>query len=252
MFHDAVRHGGSVPHGKDRFPPQAEIDLHHQVTAVAGHPPPAGRLRLTTRRCERGGDDRVRGIADGGQLRAGGAAPRRWTEIRDAHAPAAVRARRPMPCARVLTADGTFAHTLERERPAIHVTVLAVLRAAVRAVRVDQWLEVSDTVAQLVRYALGRVAGTDELPAGSARPDLVGREDRRRLVRARGPVLPADQAPRSVSAAQVLRAVHLSVHAAHALMRRADRLTAARAARHFVHAHRLVSPALTVLEARRA
>src|SRR5438034_10081287 len=177
MFHDAGRHGGSVPHGKDRFPPQAEIDLHHQVTAVAGHPPPAGRLRLTTRRCERGGDDRVRGIADGGQLRAGGAAPRRWTEIRDAHAPAAVRARRPMPCARVLTADGTFAHTLARERPAIHVTVLAVLRAAVRAVRVDQWLEVSDTVAQLVRYALGRVRSGEVAPRCRS-PRATGRRAR--------------------------------------------------------------------------
>src|SRR5206468_12661050 len=210
------------------------------------------KLRVPERRGEVSGSDCVRGIGGGGQVGAGCGEARGSSEIRDAHAPTAVRARRPMPCARVLTADGAFAHTLERERPAIHVTVLAVLRAAVRAVRVDQWLEVSDTVAQLVRYALGRVAGTDELPAGSARPDLVGREDRRRLVRAGGPVLPADQAPRSVSAAQVLRAVHLSVHAAHALMRRADRLTAARAARHFVHAHRLVSPALTVLEARRA
>src|SRR6266704_1467824 len=46
--------------------------------------------------------------------------------------------------------------------------------------------------------------------------------------------------------------MHLSVHDAHRLMRRADRLAAARALRHLVHAHRLVGPALTVLEARRA
>src|SRR2546427_9329577 len=35
-------------------------------------------------------------------------------------------------------------------------------------------------------------------------------------------------------------------------MRRADRLAAARALRHLVHAHRLVGPALTVPQARRA
>src|SRR6266702_1666875 len=46
--------------------------------------------------------------------------------------------------------------------------------------------------------------------------------------------------------------MHLSVHDAHRLMRRADRLGAAGALRHLVHAHRLVGPALTVLEARRA
>src|SRR2546422_5559034 len=40
----------SVPDCEHRFPPQPEIDLHHQVTPVAGHPPAAGRLRLTTRR----------------------------------------------------------------------------------------------------------------------------------------------------------------------------------------------------------
>src|SRR3989449_10414617 len=182
----------SVPDCEHRFPPQPEIDLHHQVTPVAGHPPAAGRLRLTTRRRSRGGDDRVRGIVDGGQLRAGGAAPRLPTQICGAHASAAVGACRPMRRARALAADGTFAHTLERERPAVHVTLLAVLRTAVRAVCVDQRLEVGDAMAQLVRYALGRVAGADELPPGSARPHLIGREHRRRLLRAGGPVLPAD------------------------------------------------------------
>src|SRR6266545_2904465 len=105
---------------------------------------------------------------------------------------------------------------------------------------------------QPVLHALGRVAGTDELPARSARPDLVGREDRRRLQVATGPVLSADQAPRRVGAAQMRGAVNLPVHHAHRLMRRADRLAAARALRHFVHAHRLVGPALTVPQARRA
>ena len=61
-----------------------------------------------------------------------------------------------------------------------------------------------DAVPQLVLDALGRVAGADGFPAGSARPDLIRREDRRRLLGARGPVLPADQAPRRVGVAQML------------------------------------------------
>src|SRR3989449_2420464 len=50
----------------------------------------------------------------------------------------------------------------------------------------------------------------------------------------------------------MLRAVHLSIHGAQRLMRRADRLAAARALRHLVHAHRFVGPALTVPQARGA
>src|SRR3989454_11836266 len=109
-----------------------------------------------------------------------------------------------------------------------------------------------DAVPQLVLDALGRVAGADELPAGSARPHLIRREDRHRLLGARGPVLPADQATRRVGAAQMRRAVDLPIDDAHGLMCRADRLAAARALRHLVHAHRLVGAALTVPQARRA
>src|SRR5258705_121823 len=47
------------------------------------------------------------------------------------------------------------------------------------------------------------------------------------------------------------RAVHLSIHHAHGLMRRADGLVAARARRHCVHAHALVRPALAVTDAGR-
>src|SRR5439155_1250756 len=43
----------------------------------------------------------------------------------------------------------------------------------------------------------------------------------------------------------------LAIDHAHGLMRRADRLAAARALRHLVRAHRLVGAALTILEARR-
>src|SRR2546425_11961009 len=107
-----------------------------------------------------------------------------------------------------------------------------------------------DAVPQLVLDAQGRVAGADELAAGNARPDLIRREDRRRLLGARGPVLAADQAPRRVGAAQMRRAVHLPIHDAHGLMRRTDGLAAARALRHLVHAHRLVGSALTVPQAR--
>src|SRR2546422_1022488 len=82
--------------------------------------------------------------------------------------------------------------------------------------------------------------------------DLIGREDCHCLLGAGGPVPSADQAPRLVGAAQMLRAVHLSIHGAHRLMRRADRLAAARALRHLVHAHRFVGPALTVPQARGA
>src|SRR3989442_4982789 len=105
---------------------------------------------------------------------------------------------------------------------------------------------------QLVLDTLARVAGADDLAARSARPDLIGREDRRRLQIATGPVFPADQASRRVGAAQMRRAVDLPIDDAHGLMRRADRLAAARALRHLVHAHRLVGAALTVPQARRA
>src|SRR2546426_2165455 len=103
-----------------------------------------------------------------------------------------------------------------------------------------------------VLHALRRMAGTDEFPARCARPDLIGREQCRRLLGAGGPVFPADQAARIVGAAQMLRAMDLLIYRAHGLMRRADRLAAARALRHLVHAHRLVGPAFTVPQARRA
>src|SRR3989449_10990254 len=109
-----------------------------------------------------------------------------------------------------------------------------------------------DAMPQPVLDTLARVAGADDLAARSARPDLIGREDRRRLQIATSPVFPADQASRRVGAAQMRRAVDLPIDDAHGLMRRADRLAAARALRHLVHAHRLVGAALTVPQARRA
>src|SRR5438093_6686783 len=80
---------------------------------------------------------------------------------------------------------------------------------------------------------------------------LIRREDRRRLLGARHAVIPAHQAAGCVGAVQVARAVHVAIHHAHGLMRRADGLAAARALRHLVHAHRLVGPALAVAHARR-
>src|SRR5438445_48261 len=53
-----------------------------------------------------------------------------------------------------------------------------------------------DAMPQLVLDTLARVAGADDLAARSARPDLIGREDRRRLQIATSPVFPADQASR--------------------------------------------------------
>src|SRR2546425_27153 len=95
--------------------------------------------------------------------------------------------------------------------------------------------------------ALAHALSTD-----GTRPDFIGREQRGRLVRAGRPVPRAHHAPRSVGAAQVWRAMHLSIHHADGLMRRADGSAAAGALRHLVHAHRLVGAPLTVLEARRA
>src|SRR3989442_4075507 len=109
-----------------------------------------------------------------------------------------------------------------------------------------------DAMPQLVLDTLARVAGADGLAARSARPDLIGREDRRGLQIATRPVFSADQASRRVGAAQMRRAVDLPIDDAHGLMRRADRLAAARALRHLVHAHRLVGAALAVPQARRA
>src|SRR5688572_6270139 len=257
MSHDAIRHRIAVRQREDRLPRQPEVELHDQVTAVARHTPAARRLRLSTGGRQCGGDDLVRWIAHGGELATRGAATRlasrlELPEIRGAYVPAAVAARRPMSRARVLAADGTFVHAGERERLAVHVALLAVRRAAIGTLRVEQWLEVGDAVALLVLHALRRVAGADGLPARGARPDLIGREQRGRLLGAGGPVPRTDQASRAVGAAQVSRAVHLLIHDAHGLMLRADRLFAAGALRHLVHTHRLVCAALTVAQAGRA
>src|SRR5258708_13724106 len=82
--------------------------------------------------------------------------------------------------------------------------------------------------------------------------DLIGGEEGHCLLHTAGPVSRAHQAPRRVGAAQMLRAMHLSVHHAHCPVRRAYRPAAARAFRDLIHADRLVRAALAVLEARRA
>src|SRR6266513_2051582 len=90
------------------------------------------------------------------------------------------------------------------------------------------------------------------LAADGARPTLVRREQHPRLIRA-SPAVPRTHQPlRRVGAAQVRRAVHLPIHDADGLMRRADGLAAARALRDLVHAYRLVRAPLTVQQARRA
>src|SRR5439155_27183681 len=109
--------------------------------------PRSGRFRLAARHRSGGRYECLRGIAFGGKMRAGGAAARlasqleppltrRLRQIRGAHVPPAVSARRPMPRARAFPADRTLAHTGERERLAVHVALLAVLRTAIGAARV--------------------------------------------------------------------------------------------------------------------
>src|SRR6266480_5006843 len=90
------------------------------------------------------------------------------------------------------------------------------------------------------------------LAADGARPDLVRREQHPGLIRARPAVPRTHQPLRRVGAAQVRRAVHLPIHDADGLMRRADGLAAARALRDLVHAYRLVRAPLPVPQARRA
>src|SRR5438552_10676797 len=109
MVHHGVRHVLPVPHREYRLLLPAEIELHYDVTAVAGHPPAAGcpgRAAPASRR-QRRGDDGLCRIACDRELRAGGAAPRRLTQVRRAHAPTAVRARRAMALAHALAADWT-------------------------------------------------------------------------------------------------------------------------------------------------
>src|SRR5438132_12337982 len=95
--------------------------------------------------------------------------------------------------------------------------------------------------------ALAHALSTD-----GTRPDLVRRQQRPGLLRARRPVPRAHQALRRVGAAQVGRAVHLPIHGAYRLMRRADGLAAARALRHLVHTDGLVGAPLAIPQARRA
>jgi hypothetical protein len=74
MLHNALRRRFPVPHREYRLPAQPEIELHDGVTPVAGDSPRAGRPRCAARRREHGGDARIRRIANGSKLRAGGAA----------------------------------------------------------------------------------------------------------------------------------------------------------------------------------
>src|SRR2546427_5070778 len=98
----------------------------------------------------------------------------------------------------------------------------------------------------------GAMLGASAFAAHGTRLHFIRCEDRRRLLCAVGPVHRADQTPRCVGAVQVARAVHVPIHYAHGLMRRADGLAAARALRHLVDAHGLVGPALAVTHARGA
>src|SRR2546426_342004 len=84
-----------------------------------------------------------------------------------------------------------------------------------------------DAVPQLVLDALGRVAGADEFRAGSARPDLIRREDRRRLLGARGPVPPAAAARRETRGASRVAALRADCFV-HRAVRHAARLAYAR------------------------
>jgi len=192
MPHDPVGRGVAVSQREDGLPRQPEIDLHHEMTAVAGDPPSAGSPpRGSARHGSRGRDHFLRRVDDRCELRTGGAAARRVHQVGGAHLAAAIHARAAMLRAGVLAAYGTCLH-------------------------------------------------------------FIGRKDRGRLLCASSPVLAADQASRAVSAAQMPRAVHLSIHHAHGLMRRADGLVAAGARRHFIHAHRLVRSALAVADTRHA
>src|SRR5712664_815977 len=93
---------------------------------------------------------------------------------------------------------------------------------------------------------------TGGLAADGTGAHLVRCEDRLRLGHARRAVLFADEAARTVSPAQVPRALNLFVDGTHGLVRGADRSAAARALRHLVHAHGLVGAPLAMAHTRRA
>src|SRR5882672_8126977 len=100
--------------------------------------------------------------------------------------------------------------------------------------------------------ARGLVLSTGGLAAHGTGAHLIRREDRLRLCHARRAVLLADEAARTVGSAQMPGALNLSVHGAHGLVGGADRSAAARALRHFVHAHGLVGAPLAMAHTRRA
>src|SRR5690606_11391003 len=87
---------------------------------------------------------------------------------------------------------------------------------------------------------------TDRAVAGRAGGDLVGCEDRVRLVGAGSPVGLADEAARVVRAPEVPRAMQLPVNRAAHRMVPADVPLTARAALDLIEAHTLVGPAFTV------
>jgi hypothetical protein len=261
---DAIRYEVTVSQHDDRLSAQPEVELHYRMAVVPGDARPreaggaggAGSLSLLARGPERG-RDHVRGrIAVHREPRAGGAAAHaarlHLPEIRRAHHSTAIATCRPMGGARILAADWARAHAGERERSIIDVAELAVLLAGIGAVGVGQLCEVDGAMSLPVCDAFRGVVGADMLAARRARRDLIRREQRRCFVGAGACVLPAYQPPRRLGTAQMTRAMDLPINGAYGLMGSTDRLAAARALRHLIHAHRLIAAPLALPHTRRA
>src|SRR5690349_20374144 len=261
MPHDALRHQVFVSQYDDRLSAQPEVELHYRMAVVPGDARPrgaggAGSLSLLARGPERGRDHLRGRIAVHREPRAGGAAAQtarlQLPEISRAHVSTAIPTRRPMCGARLLAADWARAHAGGRERLIIDVAELAVLPAGIGAVRVGQLYEVDGAMSLPIRDAFRGVVGADVLAARRARRDFIRREQRRCFVGAGARMLCAHQPSRRLGTAQMTRAMDLPIHCAHGLMGGTDRLAAARALLHLIHADRLIATALTPPHARRA
>src|SRR6266571_1416046 len=175
MLHHGVRHVLPVPHREYRLLLPAEVELHYDVTAVAGHSPAAGcpgRAAPASRR-QRRGDDGLWRIVHEGELRARGAAPRRLTQVRRAHAPTAVRARHAMALAHALSAYRTRRDFISRKQNRRLLGAGGPVPPADQTPRRLGAAEMLGTVHLPVHGAAGLMGGADRLATARALRHLV-------------------------------------------------------------------------------
>src|SRR5437867_10042702 len=201
MRHDALRHGVSMPQCEHGPAAPPEIQLHHEMTAVAGDPPGARRRGGTapTGQAASGGDNLLRRVGDRCQLRTGRAAAGLLRPVGGAHLAAAIAARGAMLGTGVLAAHGTRLHLIRCEYRRRLLGAGSAVLPAHQAARCVGAVQVARAVHVPVHHAHGLMGRADRLAATRALRHLV---DAHRLV---GPALAVAHARGAQAAAALGR-----------------------------------------------